>query len=458
MSLSPGREAAYDAFVQVMEKKLSPDEALAQYYAKKDIKRIDRNLAKEILFGGLRWYSKILWILQKTATRDLGGTTPEIRAALILGTYQIFYMDRVPDRAAVNESVEYIRKRQQANATAFVNGILRQIARRAEYFAKPNKQTHPGEYLALQYAHPQWIVDRWLKQFHFNQLENILAVNNTPPAFYVRLNTLKTPVEEMHLFQKEMLKNEKQHSDKRPLRCSLKLSAFPDLSSESFFGRGYYTIQNEASQLIGLLVDPKEKETIVDACCGVGGKLTHLAELSNDKANLIGLDKNAEQLQKCKENLERLGIKKVETIEVDFMKWRADKKVDKLLLDAPCSGLGVLRQHPEGKWHKDNSIITKMAKVQTDFLEHALRQIKVGGMLIYSVCSFEKNETEAHLKKLLEKYSEALEVVSPIAFLPDYYKRYVTRDNLLLIYSGNPDDLDGFGSFILRIKSELPAK
>ena len=139
LNLSLAREIAYDAFKKVMDENKKPEDLLNQSYREHHsrLKRIDRNFTKEILYGSLRWYKKLYWILQNTSKRDLDKSSWEIKAALVLGTYQIYYMDRVPDRAAVNESVEYIRKRGQASACSFVNGILRQIARRAEYFAKP---------------------------------------------------------------------------------------------------------------------------------------------------------------------------------------------------------------------------------------------------------------------------------------------------------------------------------
>ncbi|NBQ52084.1 MAG: hypothetical protein EBU49_00675, partial [Proteobacteria bacterium] len=213
------------------------------------MKRLDRNLVKELLYGSLRWYSKIYWILQNISSRNLDQTSPEVRAALVIGTYQIFYMDRVPERAAVNESVEYVRSKGQANAVPFVNGILRQIARRAEYFAKPDKTRQPIDYLALQFAFPRWMIERWMKQFRLERLETMLPAMNLPPPYTIRINTLKTPVSEAHLFQTELLRQEKTHSDRCNLRGALHCKEAPDTDPDSLFAAGWYTIQDEASQL-----------------------------------------------------------------------------------------------------------------------------------------------------------------------------------------------------------------
>lgn len=450
------REIAYDAFVEVMSNHRKPEDVLEEAYAanEKALKRLDRNLVKEIVYGGLRWHSKIFWILQNSATRDLKKVSPQVQAALVLGTYQIYYMDRVPDRAAVNESAEYIRKKGQANAVSFVNGILRQIARKAEYFAKPDKKEKPVDYLALQYAFPAWMVERWLKQFKFDRLDTMLKATNQVPPWSVRVNTLKVPTDEIHLFQPRLLKEEKTHTEKRNLRGCLRLKEAPQLEPGSLFAQGFYTIQDEAAQLIAHLVDPKPEEVIVDAAAGPGGKFSHIFELSQGQANLIGVELKPSQMQRAKDTMNRLGhgdSKKIEWVEGDFLEWTPQKKVDKVLIDAPCSGLGVLRRHPEGKWHKDSNIIKAMETIQRRFIEHGLSLLKPGGELIYSVCSSEPEETEWQLDWVKKKFEDSIEVVSTVSRLPDYYKRYVTRENVLLVYAGNQDEMDGFGGFIIRL-------
>jgi len=469
------RLIAYDTFVRVMgfhdpksghhhNAKERPEDLLEAAYGPggvgESLKRIDRNLVKEILYGGLRWHSKIYWILQNTSSRNLDDTSPEVRTALVLGTYQIFYMDRVPERAAVNESVEYVRSKGQANAVPFVNGILRQIARRAEYFAKPDKTRQPVDYLALQFAFPRWMVERWIKQFRADRLETMLPAMNQPPPYTIRVNSMKTALNESHLFQQELLKQEKTHTDRCNLRGALHCKEAPDTGPGSLFAAGWYTIQDEASQLIAHLVDPKPGEIVVDATCGPGGKFSHLFELSCGAARLIGVEKNENQFKRAQQAMERLGHAsrpdaKVEWHHADFLEWNSPVAADKILLDAPCSGLGVLKRHPEGKWQKDLRLITAMADLQKRMIAHALKQIRAGGELIFSVCSFEPEETLDQLEWARKEFGDKIEVISPVIRLPDYFKRYVTRDNVLLIYGGNADQTDGFGSFIIKLRAPL---
>ena len=458
MSLTLAREIAYDAFNEVMENRKAPTDVLQDLYADrgKNLKRLDRNFIKEIVYGSLRWYSKIYWILQHTSKRNLDDSPASVRTALICGTYQIYYMDKVPDRAAVNESVEFVRKKGQANACSFVNGNLRQIARRAEYFAKPDKEKKPVEYLALQFSHPEWIVKRWSLDFRFEKLEAMLAANNHPPPYTVRINTLKTPTEKIQELQSELLRKERTHTDKRNLRCALHFKEAPNVDEGSLFTQGHYTIQDESSQLITFLVDPHADETIIDACAGPGGKLSHMFEKSAGNAKLIAIDRSKIQFSKAQDTISRLEHEgDISWHNCDFLEFEATEKVDKVLLDAPCTGLGVLRRHPEGKWHKDAASIAKLASKQRDLITHALKQLKAGGALVFSVCSFEPEESSQQLAWLQETYGDKITVDTPVAFLPDYYKRYVTRNNLLHVYAGNQDQMDGFSAFRVKLNQEV---
>ncbi len=450
--LTKARELSYDALIEIMDRKRLADEVAETSILKESLqlKRIDRGFIKEVLYGSLRWYAKILWILQKTSKRDLQKVSPEVRSALVMGAYQIFYMDRVPDRAAVNESAEYVRKKGQARAVGFVNGILRSIARRSEYFAKPDKDKYPAEYLALQYAHPKWIVDRWLKRFSFERMKVILSSNNMKPPYSIRINLLKVPVDHVQSLRDDLLRKEKNHSERKPLRSLLQLSAAPSLEASSIFQQGFYSIQDESSQLISYLVQPKAGELIFDSCAGRGTKLCQLYEISGGKAQIIGIEKNIRQLEKAKENLVRLGHENIELVHKDFLQFKYDQQPDKILVDAPCSGLGVIRRHPEGKWHKNSKIIGLFSKIQRQLLQQAISMVKVGGEVIFSVCSFEDEETIDQINWIKESFGDKIEIQDPRGRIPKYYNRFVTRDHLLLILAGNKEAMDGFGAFIIK--------
>ncbi len=453
--VSLARLVAFDIFAAMEDGKGRLDNIQNHYYKEYEgrLSRLDRNFITEIVYGTLRWRGKLYWILQNTSKRDLASTSPQVRTALLCGAYQVYYMDRVPDRAAVNESVEYVREKGEPNACTFVNGIMRQIARKAQYFPKPDKITKPVEYLTIQYSYPSWIVSRWLKRFKFERLEKILSESNKPPPYFARINSLKHDLKEANDLQTTLLRDERTHSERRPLRCVLRFKEAPDLSAESLFGQGHYTIQDEAAQLVSYLLAPNPEDKILDVCTGKGGKLSHLYELMLGQAELCGIDSNDEQLNYCRETMNRLGFTKYEIINQDFLTFNPEQKYNKILLDAPCSGLGVLRRHPEGKWQKQLSLVNDMKALQRSLLEKAWEILQPGGELVYAVCSFEPEETDHQLAYMLEKFGKEngnVEVLDVGDRMPDYYRRYVTRDKMLLIFAGNNDEMDGFGAFILK--------
>jgi len=448
------RFIAFETVKNVMFQGQNPDDVLDQYYREfgEKVRRLDRNFAKEVTYGCLRWWSKIHWILQNTSSRKLETCSEEVRIALVAGAYQIFYMDRVPERAAVNESVEYVREKGQKNAVSFVNGILRQIARRSAYFPKPDKEKFPVQYLSLQFAHPEWLIERWLKRFKFERLEIMLKECNQPPPYSARINRLKTPLEQSYELQEDLLRMERSKTERRPMRSSLRFEQAPDTTKESIFDQGFYTIQDESSQLIAPLLDIQPGEVVIDTCCGPGGKLTHIYELGAEKIQLYGVEKDPDQMQKAKETASRLGFDKIQWVPMDFTEFNSPLPPDKILIDAPCSGLGVLRRHPEGKWQKNLALISRMVEKQRAILAHAFEMLKPGGEIVYSVCSFETEETLDQLEWIKSKFADKIEVISPTERLQDYYKKYVTRDKVLIVYAGNPDGMDGFGAFIIKKK------
>lgn len=455
--LSIAREISYDTLVGVIRDRKNPDDLLDLHYQKlgPKLKRIDKNLAKEIVYGTLRWWSKMYWILQHTSSRDLDKSSDEVKVALCAGTYQIYYLSKIPDRAAVNESAEYMRKRKQVSAVSFVNGILRQIAKKASYFPKPDKEEKPVEYLALQFAHPEWMVKRWYTRFKFDRLAEMLKNSNETPPFTIRMNSLKTDLDSQSEFMTLLLKEESIHSAKRPLRGAIRLKSSPDLGPESLFAKGLYTIQDESSQLIAHLVNPKEDDIIVDACSGPGGKLTHIYELSNGKAKIESIEKDTLQYEKAISNAERLGFDGINFVHSDFLEFTPSNAPNKILIDAPCTGLGVLRRHPDGKYHKKPDIVEIMAAKQRAILTHALSMLQVNGEIVFSVCSFETEETTDQLKWLLEEFDGKIEVVNPTDRVQDFYKKYITRDNVLSVYAGNKDLMDGFGAFIIKKTAKI---
>lgn len=471
LALALVRELAYDSLIKVMENRRSPEKAIEDLYQgryAKGISRHDLIGVREILLGSLRWYSKILWILQNTASRDLEQVPAPVRAALVAGTYQIFYMDRVQDRIAVNESVEYVRSRGLAHACSFVNGILRQIARRAEYFTKPDKVQAPVDYLALQFAHPRWIVERWLRRFKFERMELILAANNHPPPNTLRINSTRFRLEEASTLQQHLLKDERTHSDRRPLRSALRAHEDPRTSDGSLYAQGALTIQDEFRQLMAPVVQPQAGDLILQLGIEDPDVFGHLAEVIEalsppGSASLLALDMQPERVERANQEVRRLGFHHAQahtgSADGSFLEgplWQGRARPGKIVIDAPSSGLGVLRRHPELKWQTAAPQVEQSVERQRVLLEQALRLIAPGGEITLMVRSFEDEETRYHLEWLQRVHGSRVEPISPVGRLPDYYKKYVTRENLLLAFAGNQDAMDGGGAFVFKVQTPVP--
>ncbi|MGE0171979.1 MAG: transcription antitermination factor NusB [Oligoflexales bacterium] len=450
--LSPSREIAYDALALMLDKKETSTpkaiDTVTRAHNKKG-GRIDPVMMQRVVTGALRWYSKLYWILQNTAKRDLDASSSEIRASLLGATYQIYYMEDIPDRTTVNESVEYLRKKGQASATSFVNGILRQISSRAEYFQKPDKNTKPVEYLSLQFAHPEWLVRRWCEFFRPEKLEVLLAANNQEPPITVRANFKKTTIKDLQLL---LLKTERTHSDRRPLRLALHLKEYPRLGPDTLHGTGNYSIQDEAEQLITFLIDPKENESIALSGPHILNTLLHLHEHMPDSTKTSLVEASGEVATNAMSNLKRLGLGDTRHINANFLDWQPEEKFDKLVIAPESSCCGIFRSKPELKWLLTEAKFNGFVENQRAMLTHALKHLKPDGEIIYFVHSFDKGESEFHITQLTKDVKNQVEVVPIVARLPDYFKRYVTRTHVLLLNPGNPDETDGLAAFILRKK------
>ena len=436
------------------------DTTLEQAYREfVDLSRLDKIFIKEILYGSLRWYYKIYWILNQTCKRDLEECDEYVKGALICGTYQIYYMDRVPDRASVNESVEYVKEKGLSKAASFVNGILRQIARKSQYFPKPDKDEKFVEYLSVQYSHPAWMINRWLEQDELKKgtVERILTANNKQPSLFARVSPVS--VDDVSRFQNDLLKEEKTFSIKQSLPNCIRLKNSPMLGSGSFFSKGYYTIQNMSSQLVGHIASYTPSKFVIDGCAGPGGKLSYIYE-THPNSDIVAVERSDSQYDRMISTMQRLGYDtpRVQFVKSDFLTYvpTDGRSPDKILLDAPCSGLGVLASHPEGRWHKTENIVGDLKQVQQKLIAHALDILAVGGELVFSVCSFEKEESLDHLSFITDRFSDSIQFENIDERVPDYFKKFIMDKRLLRIFPNEQDEMDGFSCFVVKKVAEIP--
>lgn len=445
------RAIAIDALNHVLTRRQHADVVLERLFAnhESELRALDRAFIFEIVYGSLRWLSKMDWIMSHMVDRPFNSLDPRVACALRVGAYQIFYMDRVPDRAAVSETVEAIKKVGAGNASSFVNAILRRVARKAEYYPKPDRETDAANYLSVQFAHPVWMVERWLKHVPFERLEHLLAGNNkAPPIVLRRLMKKETPSGED--LASYLLRTQGVQSEWLPLKTALRVERLPDFSRCEAFRQGCYIVQDVAAQIAVSLVNTAQSSgPVLDACSAPGGKSIALWDMGIEEKNLVLAEASQKRIGLLRENLERVGVIPAEILQGDVLAQVNNRTFDTVLLDAPCSALGVIRRHPEIKWHRVPQDIVHCAAEQRRLLDGLAGAVREGGELVYIVCSVEQEETTQQMNEFLLRHPE-FEAVSLEHRIHDYYRKYVLRDKELLILPGNADDLDGFYAMVLR--------
>ncbi len=362
-----------------------------------ELKGHDKALLFEIVHGVIRHLGRIDWILNGFYKGQFSKCIPNIKNAMRVALYQILFLDRVPDYAAVNESVEFVKKLQGKKPADLTNAVLRNIIRNKDGIRYPDKEEDFNNFLSAYYSHPGWLVKRWVNRFGEKFTEELLKSNNEKPTLYLRINSLRTNLDEMsNLLDKVQLK----FSKSSYLPNFVRLHNLTNIADWDYFGKGYFSIQDESTGFPCYLLDPKPGERVLDLCAAPGGKTGLLAELMNNEGELVALDKYESRLEILKRNMDRLGAKNITFKEVDSSEYK-DDLFDKVLVDAPCSGLGTLTKKPDIKWKRDLGDIRKMNVLQRELLANGARLVKPGGFLVYSTCTVEPDENFEIIKTFL---------------------------------------------------------
>lgn len=390
----------------------------------------------ELVYGVLRHRSWLDWTLERFSANPLGTTDIETRNILRLGAYQILFLDKVPASAAVNTSTELAK--EYGRKSGYVNGLLRNLERKRNSLPRPAFDD-PVRQLSVQYSHPEWLVRRWVARFGQERTEKLLAACNCPAPLVIRANILKTTRDELKLalFAEGAEARKTQYSS-----AGLELLSSPGLKNLAAFREGRFLVQDEAAQLVGMMVAPKPGETVLDACAAPGGKATHLAELMGNQGSVVALDSNAGRLERVAENSTRLGTTIVRPVAGDATTYR-EGLFDKLLVDAPCSGLGVLRRHPDGRWTKGEKIVAERQAVQRTILANSAALLKPGGTMVYATCTTEPEENEDIINAFIASSRGEFRVDDPRPYLPSPVAPLIGPDWFFRTYPEEPS-MDGF--------------
>ena len=355
------------------------------------------------------------WIIKNIYRGSIEKAPRFIRYILQTGLYQLLFMERMPEYAAINETVKLAKLKGGPYWAKKVNAILRSFQRNMNQIKFPDLSTNPVEHISVYYSHPQWLVARWVKRFGVAETITLCEENNKNPFLSLRANRLRISAGELqnHLSQFNLSTTISPIIDTFILTEKL-----PNLSQFQPFQQGLFSIQDVSAGLACILLNPKPGETIVDLCAAPGGKTTFLAELTNDQATILATDLNKSRLKLIRQNLTRLGLKSIQLIRADGTQLGC-QKVDWVIVDAPCSGLGVLSKRVDLRWKRTPEQINELTDLQLRLLKNAAKIVKRTGVIVYCTCTIEPEENEQIVEKFLQENKN---------FYLDSASKYVPRE------------------------------
>ena len=363
----------------------------------------DRALTVHLVQGVLRWRIRLDWILKQFVRFPFKKIDPQVLNILRLALFQILFLDRVPESAAVNEAVKQSRKMGKKHVVKFVNGILRQICREKDRLPYPLFDSDPSRYASVYYSYPMWLVQKWTRELGQDMALQVMKAGNEIPGLTIRANTLRTTRQALlNRLGEEGV--EGRAVDFAPE--GIELTHFKGAVSRlDAYKAGLFQVQGEAAQICAHLLSPGGVDVVADVCAGLGGKSTHLAELMGDRGRVLALDTSLARLRGLKQNTKRLGIGSVFPVAADVTAplFFLRDPVRKIMVDGPCSGLGVISKHPDTKLTKKEDDIKRLAMIQKSILSRSCQALCRDGEMLYVTCTISKEENEAVVESFLRE-------------------------------------------------------
>ena len=401
---SSAREIAIDALMMVEDRAAYSNLALQSVLKDASLEVRDKALVTELVYGTIQNLNRIdydiNYFLKK---RKLSSLDSWLRQLLRLAIYQIRYLDNIPDHAIAYESVEIAKRRGHQGIASMVNGVIRSIMRSPDLPDLGRAGLSRAEWMSLHYKMPLWLMEKWSQELEKKELEKMLVQLQKRPKLTVRRNSIRLKAEEFHKLLDDKQIKWKQDAN---LGQAYHLEGMGDISNNGLFQDGLMTVQDTSSMLVGLVANPGETWQILDACAAPGGKTSHLAELQMDRGNIIANDLHNHKLKLIQAHIDRLGLGSIRLRQGDFLEYPLDDSYDLVLLDAPCSGLGVIQSKPDLKWRMDLASIESIVALQRKMIRHAAKLVKPGGYLIYSTCTINPDENQFIVEDFLSENSD----------------------------------------------------
>lgn len=446
VQIRTGRQAAVQVLFNTLEEGAYANIALNSVLERSQLSPKERGLATELVYGTLKNMAYLDWVLNQFLSKPLEKLDPYVKGILRMSAYQLLKLDKIPSSAAVNEGVNLTKLYSNQGAAKLVNAVLRNVIRRQSELKVPSLEEAPAQYLSIMYSHPQWLVERWIEELGIEETEELCKANNQTPPLTIRVNTLRNTSEQLI----EALKQrgiEAEASELSP--TAIRLYKIFSLGNIEEFREGLFTAQDESSQLIAPIVAPTPGTFGIDACSAPGGKATHLAQLMNNSGKVLAIDLYPHKIKLLEESASRLGIDIIETKVWDGRKLASkwEKQADFVLVDAPCSGLGVLRRRPDMRWRKEIEQISELQEIQSRILQSAGACVKKGGTLVYSTCTVTREENLEQVENFT-KNNPDFQLVSLKPYLPESLQEETAVEKGYLQLWPHRHGTDGF--FVAR--------
>ena len=434
------RELAMQVLQKVHVEDAYANVALAETLREIKLTERDRRFLTELVYGVVKAGESLDYRIGKYVA-DIRKAQPAIRELLRLGFYQIFEMDRVPPSAACDTAVELAKKHGRRGADSFVNGVLRAALREPERAALPDGRN--AHALALRTWHPKWLVERWMRAYGYEWTEELCRCNNTSAPLSVRVNTLRT---NRPALMEQFTAAGAQVCASAWVPDGIVLGTHGALDELAPLRMGLAQVQDESSMLVAHVLAPEPGMTVIDACAAPGGKTTHIAQRMENRGRILAFDIYEEKIRRIERNAQRLGISIIEAQMCDAREIGAAYvgQADRVLVDAPCSGLGVLRRKPDARWKKSPEDVKTLPPLQRAILASAAEAVKKGGVLVYSTCTMEECENTAIVADFLRTHTDFM-LEETGGFLP--VQKTMERMVQIMPETDGPD-----GFFIARMR------
>ncbi|REK76393.1 16S rRNA (cytosine(967)-C(5))-methyltransferase RsmB [Paenibacillus paeoniae] len=401
------RELALNILVKVADSGAYSNIQLNRSLQESGMSRQDAGLATELVYGTISRQATLDHWLSKFVSKGLHKLDTWVHQLLRLSAYQMLFLDRIPTHAAVNEAVTIAKRRGHSGISGMVNGVLRSIDRgREELVLSSIRAATPVATLALRHSYPEWLVERWVAAYGLEEAEAICASSNEQPHASIRVNTVLADRND----RLRELSDNGIHAEPSAIAPSgIVVTGGGNLAETDGFRQGLWSLQDESSMLVAEVVSPKAGMKVLDCCAAPGGKSAHMAELMDGKGKVWANDLHAHKRELIVAQTERLKLRNVEAVVGDATELPerfAPESMDAVLLDAPCSGFGVIRRKPEIKWTKTEGDISEIAALQRQLLHRVSGLVRPGGTLVYSTCTMEREENEAQIETFLREHPE----------------------------------------------------